>query len=285
MARRKAELEQLLSAGKYEQVIAECEKELPSEAGKFAQFLTDAKQKIAERDRKSEQERIAKRKAEVQKMVDSEQWGPVIVECKRELAEESRRAGWTPEDDEIWKGFRQKAEENLFREARTNELVRIASRKKEVDELMKSRKFGEVVKACNQELFVGQAQQGHKDEDNKIWEDIRANAERELAEINAKERERISARKKEVEILQSKGMLDEAIIICDVEIADQRSGKEDVAMWKELKKKIELMRDGVKAKAEFVAAGVEELLLDGPEVAGGEIVDLVQPLFLGDGQG
>ena len=260
LARRKAELGQLLSTGKYEQVIAECEKESPFEAGKFAQFLTDAKQKIAERDRKAELGRIAKRKAEVQKMLDSEQWGPVIVECKRELAEGSRRAGWTPEDDEIWEGFRQKAEENLFREARTNELVRIASRKKEVDELMKSRKFGEVVKACNQELFEGQAQQGHKDEDDKIWEGLKTNAERELAEINAKERERISARKKEVEILQSKGMLDEAIIICDVEIVDQRNGKEDVATWKELKKKIELTRDGIKAKAEYVARLKEKFI-------------------------
>ena len=239
LARRKAELEQLLSAGKYEQVIAECEKESPFEAGKFAQFLTDAKQKIAERDRKAAQERIAKRKAEVQKMVDSEQWGSVIVECKRELAEESRKAGWTPEDDEIWKGFKQKAEENLFREARTNELVRIASRKKEVDELMKSRKFGEVVKACNQELFVGQAQQGHKDEDDKIWEYLRTEAERESSLARDKELERIESRKKEIECLCENKKWDAAIAICDEEenasVHNEGWMKDDFGIWERLR--------------------------------------------------
>ena len=239
VAQKKSDMAKLLSAGKYEQVIAECEKESPFEAGKFAQFLTDAKQKIAERDRKAAQERIAKRKAEVQKMVDSEQWGSVIVECKRELAEESRKAGWTPEDDEIWKGFKQKAEENLFREARTNELVRIASRKKEVDELMKSRKFGEVVKTCNQELFVGQAQQGHKDEDNKIWEYLRTEAERESSLARDKELERIESRKKEIECLCENKKWDAAIAICDEEenasVHNEGWMKDDFGIWERLR--------------------------------------------------
>ena len=264
LARRKAELEQLLSAGKYEQVIVECEKESPFEAGKFAQFLNDARQKIAERDRSVELARIAKRKAEVQKMVDSEQWGLVIVECKRELAKESRKAGWMPEDDEIWTGFKQTAEDNLFREVRTNELARIASRRKEVDELMKSRKFNEAVKVCNQELLVGRAQQGHKDEDDKIWKDLEAVAERELSRARDKELARIDSRKKEIEILCENKKWDAAIAVCDEEenANEHNEGwhEKDRHIWRSLRLAIASRRDCERRAVERAAAGAKEFL-------------------------
>ena len=264
LARRKAELEQLLSAGKYEQVIVECEKESPFEAGKFAQFLNDARQKIAERDRSVELARIAKRKAEVQKMVDSEQWGLVIVECKRELAKESRKVGWMPEDDEIWTGFKQTAEDNLFREARTNELARIASRRKEVDELMKSRKFNEAVKVCNQELLVGRAQQGHKDEDDKIWKDLEAVAERELSRARDKELARIDSRKKEIEILCENKKWDAAIAVCDEEenANEHNEGwhEKDRHIWRSLRLAIASRRDCERRAVERAAAEAKEFL-------------------------
>lgn len=220
---------------------------------KVDQFPTDANRNVSERDRKVELERVAKRKAEVQKLVDSEQWGPVAVECKRELVKESRRAGWMPEDDEIWMMFKQKAEDGLFREARTNELVRIVSRKKEVDELMKARKFNEAIKVCNLELLVGRCQQGHEDKDDKIWKDLGADAERrsslpcdqKLAQVESCNKEKEKGERKQREEARNEARIEE------VYQAAIKAGRREELLAQKATKKTQGKRKGAKPDSFF----------------------------------
>lgn len=179
VANKKTELEKLFGESKFEDVVAECEKESGGEerhASVWSELKAKAKKAISDRDRKIELARIEKRKAGIAKLLEEKRYVDVIDECEKETG---ANVGARPEDAEIWAGFRTQAVVEKDKIDRAAEEERIAAKVAHVNQLLAEKKYVEVVSLCEEEH--GQ-NPGSRAEDVVQWEHFKSQANQKIQE-------------------------------------------------------------------------------------------------------
>lgn len=166
VAQKKEEVEKKLLESKFDEVVAECEKEndgFERHAALWAELKSKAYREI-------ELIRIGKRKAEISKLFDEKKYAAVIAECDKETG---KHAGTRLEDSYIWTAFKTKAQAEQYKIDRPIEEKRIAAKLERVNQLLAEKKFAEVVSLCEEEH--GQ-NVGSVAEDLAQWKSIRLKA-------------------------------------------------------------------------------------------------------------
>lgn len=170
VANKKTELEKLFGESKFEDVVAECEKECGGEErhmSVWAELKTKAERAISERDRKIELARIAEKKLIVEKLLAEKRYAEVISQCDEEKGE---CPGSREEDAVIWSSLRTAAADAKFAIDRNVELTRINKVQAKVRSLLDGKKYSEVVTICEAELSHRNA--GWKSEDQTLWSQL-----------------------------------------------------------------------------------------------------------------